>query len=117
VINGVSYWEGEPMDKVPSEGGLKTYKKFHYEYWVRTVQRLRPDWRRFDCYHVSRGRVVFHEERQGYELLADKCILKDEDTLSRIISTMNLPRSKLEIKSDLHYQCAQCEITEDGTSM
>jgi hypothetical protein len=116
VVNGKMYWEGEPMNKAPSDGGLKTYRKSHYEYWVGDLHRLRPELKQFDCYYFPRGRVVFHEDRKQYELLADKCILQDEDTVSRIISAMNLPRSMLEIKSDPHYQCSQCEIAKGGRS-
>jgi hypothetical protein len=57
---------------------------------------------------------VFHEDRNKYELVADKCILQDKNTLSRILSAMNLRGPMLEIKSDPHYQCFQCEIAKDG---
>lgn len=78
VINGDTHWEGEPLSRTPSEGGLKTYRKSHYEYWVGPLHRLRPELKRFDCYHFPRGRVVFDESHQRFEVLADKCILQDQ---------------------------------------
>lgn len=110
VVDGELYWTGETVRKAKSEGGLKTYRKSHYEYWVETLNVFRPELKHLDCYHFPRGRVVFNEERRKYELLADQCVLQDEPLLNKVISAMNLPRAALEIRSDPHYRCSQCRL-------
>jgi hypothetical protein len=54
------------------------------------------------------GRVMFVVKTKRFTLLADKCILRNENIVKEIMSRMNLPSQKTNIDTDSHYRCHAC---------
>ncbi|PYV74242.1 MAG: hypothetical protein DMG97_09270 [Acidobacteria bacterium] len=54
-----------------------------------------------------RGRVMYNTKTRRFTLLADKCILKDNRVISKIMSQLHLPRNT-EMDTDSHYRCSTC---------
>ena len=63
----------------------------------------------FNAYYFPRGRVIYDTGSRKYELLADKCIIENEDMISQIMSDMKLPRKNTNISFDPNYLCDQCK--------
>ena len=49
--------------------------------------------REMEYEEAPRGRVMYSTKTRRFTLLADKCILKDKRTVSRIMSDLHLPRN------------------------
>jgi hypothetical protein len=55
-----------------------------------------------------RGRVMYNTKTQRFTLLADRCILRDKDAVSRIMSELHLPGESTDKGTDAHYRCSAC---------
>ena len=62
-----------------------------------------------------RGRVMYDTTARRFQLLADKCILKNKGMVTMIFTTMKLSRKNTDIGTDNHYRCFAClhSRTED----
>jgi hypothetical protein len=98
----------EPLiDKTPlNEAGERVdffEPKSHSQTWP-SLQRIGivPRNSEFDDY--PHGRVVLDKETGSFRLFADKCILKDEPMVQKILSDFHLP-SQTKTEADPHYKC------------
>jgi hypothetical protein len=58
-----------------------------------------------------RGRVVYNGKTQRFALYADRCILKIESFVKRIMKAMHLMTNQTDVATDGpdgHYNCARC---------
>jgi hypothetical protein len=106
VIHGGLRWMGVPASSVPAEQGLKDIETHHKEFW-RLITDSRPDLAVFDNLHFPRGRVVYLEKHDSYEIFMDRCLANDP-VIDQLKREMNLPREKTVIVRDGQYRCACC---------
>jgi len=109
VIDEKLYWEGVPLESIQDSYHYRIYPKMHPTFWNDTILKNRPELNKFDAYYFPRGRVVYDKKLSRYELVADKCIIRKEKIVSRIIIEMKLPRKHTEILGDPHYECFKCK--------
>ena len=109
VIFEELYWEGTPIKYAEDSSHFKIYPKIHPTFWTHTIVKNKPELNKFDPYYFSRGRVVYDKNLNKYELVADKCILRNEKIISQIIVEMRLPRKNTNILGDAHYECSKCK--------
>ena len=64
-----------------------------------------------DWHFYPRGWVSYNEEKRKFHVVADRCMLKDEEVMKKIMSDFHLSRDKAKIKieRDRHYRCAKCK--------
>ena|ERR1700691_3924009 len=55
-----------------------------------------------------RGRVAFYTKSGKFALLADNCILSQEDVVSKILSQLHIPPKDTDMGSDSHYRYYRC---------
>ncbi len=99
--------EAVPLDKAEPYGDALQYGG-HYDYWSELKPQTETD-RRFKSHaydYYPRGRVVYFQSRQQFRLYVDKC-LSDENRKS-IADYFSLDLTQIEIETDAHYQCAEC---------
>jgi hypothetical protein len=51
---------------------------------------------------------MYNTKTRRFTLLADRCILRDQGSVSRIMSEMNLPSKNTDKGTDTHYRCFAC---------
>jgi hypothetical protein len=61
---------------------------------------------------APRGRVVYNTKTQRFMLLADRCILRNETVVRKIMAEMNLPSKSTDRDTDSHYRCLACLLGE-----
>lgn len=116
-IDGVVFEDSDDLrDATLVSTGFSDSNNSHYDYW-KFSQSIYPEFRSLDYDYYPRGRVVYNNTTDTYYLYTDKCLL-DNNITSDIISKFNLPKSKVIISTDDHYQCHQCnksyvKITEN----
>ena len=109
VIDEKLYWEGVPIRYAENSFHFRIYPKMHPTFWTNTIIKNKPELDKFDAYFFPRGRVVYDNKLHKYELVADKCIIRNEKILSQIIAEMKLSRKDTNILGDIHYECFKCK--------
>jgi len=109
VVDGRLFWEGAPLESSQDSYLYRIYPKMHPTFWKDTILQNRPELEKFDAYHFPRGRVLYEKKSGSYELVADKCIIRQEEITSQIIIQMKLPRKHTKILGDSHYECSMCK--------
>ena len=79
----------------------------HQDVWEQ-ICLSRKNLRAFSYDHFPRGRVIYDAAEDRFHLYGDKCILKREDLVNRIIESMTLSNGKTDAISDIHYRCRSC---------
>ena len=106
VVNGKPRVEGIQWTENPSVAGYRTYAVGHPEYWVQLQgQGVAP--RDMPYEDAPRGRVNYLDATGRFTLLADKCIIKRNRLVRRIMAILGLPKDT-RVMRDLHYKCAVC---------
>ena len=100
LIDSTSLSEAEPY------GDHLTHPRSHIDVWEQwRLGGKVPGESEYE--EFPRGRVVYNTKIQRFTLLADRCILRDKDVGSRIMSGMNLPEGTAT-DTDSHYRCFRC---------
>jgi hypothetical protein len=107
------YISPTPIQEAPAYGNYKIHERVdHYDYWEDVLQpflaKKHPVYKKLDYDFFPRGWVVYDTEEDVYLLYLDKCIQKDWEMVSKIIQDMALPRPKVKVVADEHYQCKGC---------
>lgn len=106
VIRGSLRWMGAPVGEVRAEQGLKDVEESHQDFW-KLITESAPELKGFDNHHFPRGRVVYLEKYDSYEIFMDRCLANDP-VIEQLTQEMNLPREKTVIVRDGQYRCACC---------
>lgn len=115
VIDGAVFDDTESVrDLIDHGNGFKDSDNSHYDFW-KYLQRVYREFRTIDYDYYPRGRVVYNTKDDTYYLYLDKCI-QNMKSIRTIISELNLPLKKVEVKSDEHYQCHECSEDYIGIS-
>lgn len=92
-------------------GGYGIYERGHAEQWQEWQQcGVVPVDVEYD--EFPRGRISFHHREGKFLLLADSCIVADQNRLGRVMTVMRLPRENTVTGTDLHYRCSPCLSTQ-----
>ena len=109
VIGKKLYWDGVPISDGETSHYFKIFPKMHPTFWENTVIKGNPELKTFDAYYFPRGRVVYDTNSGKYEIVADRCIIGNDEMISQIISEMRLPQNNAHISGDIHYECSRCK--------
>jgi|SRR5215469_14043125 len=105
LIDGTPLNEaGERLDFFEPKGHSQTWPVY---------QRVGVVPRNSDYQDYPRGRVVYDKETRSFTLFADKCILKNESMVQKILSDFRLP-PQTKTASDPLYRCPNCEGQSSG---
>jgi hypothetical protein len=104
---GDKLWiDATPVARAGNFGDFSFHERYHCQYWEQLVkQRTVPD---TEYEHYSRGRVSYNRNSGKYTLLADPCILRENNLVATIFLQMNLPARDTETGTDSVYRCFRC---------
>jgi hypothetical protein len=107
VINGKPIIDSTSLSEAEDYGDFKTHPRGHMDVWTLFQQRgiATAD---VEYEEFPRGRVMHNTKTRRFTLLADKCILKDERIISKIMAEMNLLNKNTGKGTDSHYRCFAC---------
>ena len=100
--------DSTPLEEAVLYGDVLNHDKGHDAYWeeLQASGSVPRDEEYDEC---SRGRVCYDTKSKTFHLYLDRCILKRQELVERIIRTMNLPPEILtETRLDSHYRCPKC---------
>ena len=98
--------DSRPLSEAEPYGDYLTHPRGHAEMW-EAFQRAGAVQREVEYEESPRGRVMYNAKTRRFTLLADRCILREQNVVRRIMSELRLPRNT-ETRPDSHYQCPGC---------
>ena len=101
---------GTPLAKAEAYGEHMIFSSSHLNYWAE-LQRAGTVSRETEYEEYPRGRVIYNTKAHKFTLMADKCIIKNKRLVTRIMSTLRLPKNT-KVVTDSHYRCAKCMETK-----
>lgn len=115
LVAGKLLIDSTSLSNAESYGAFKVHAGDHCSVWEKS-QRIGAVPADAEYEEFPRGRVMYDTKTRRFRLLADKCILKDQGVVSKIIASMNLPSKNTDIGTDDHYRCFDClhGRTDDG---
>lgn len=102
------YIDGELIDfttdarEAQSVQGFKDSPYDHYNKWkeVRRAYKItKGDWADF-----PRGRVIYAQPRDRFEIISSRELISDESVILKIMRAFSLPRNKTVAVTDFHYE-------------
>jgi hypothetical protein len=107
VVSGNALIDSTPLSQAEPYVDFLIHAGGHDKVWQRYQQSglVAAD---MEYEESPRGRVMYNTETQRFTLLADKCILKNNGVVKKIMSAMNLPSKTTDKGTDEHYQCSAC---------
>lgn len=107
--------DSTPLSAAEPYGDCLGHSTSHIDYWSerQTLGELPRD---IEYEENPRGRIVFNKKAGRYSLCADRCILRKESVVKRIVQSMHLPIDETDVLTDEHYRCFRClegEIARD----
>lgn len=99
-----------PLCDAEPYGDCLTHRDSHIDFWT-AQQRLGAVPREIEYEEPPRGRVTYDTKAQKFYLLADRCILKNQATVAKIMNAMHLPVNTI-VDTDPHYVCPRCTTSE-----
>ena len=106
VVSGKSFIDCTPFSEAEPYGDFLTHPRGHAEVW-EAFQRAGTVPRNVEYEECPRGRAMYNTKTRRFTLLADRCILREQNVVRRIMSELRLPRNT-ETRPDSHYQCPGC---------
>jgi hypothetical protein len=97
------------LDNAESYGDFLVFGPGHYEIWDQWREKSNPDIttrtvaRQWEYEDWPRGRVLYDRVKDCFILYADRKLMQAE-TLKKIQEHFRLPRARVLIEGDLHYQ-------------
>jgi hypothetical protein len=107
VVRGKLVIDSTALNEGEAYGDHLTHPRSHIDVWEQwRLSGTVPSESEYE--EFPRGRVMYNTKTQRFTLLADRCILKDNGVVKKIMSAMNLPRITTDKGTDPHYRCADC---------
>src|ERR1035441_4397022 len=100
--------DSTPLGKAVLYGDVLTHDTGHDAFWehLQACSSVPRDEEYDEC---PRGRVCYDRKTKRFHLYLDRCILKRQEMVKRIIRAMNLPpETSTETRLDSHYRCPGC---------
>jgi hypothetical protein len=106
LVGGKPIIDSTPLGEAEPYGDHLIHARSHLEVWTLFQQRsIAP--RGMEYEEAPRGRVIYDIKTQRFLLLADRCILQDQNLVMKLMSEMNLPE-ETATDTHSHYRCAVC---------
>jgi hypothetical protein len=113
VISGKLVIDSTPLSQAEPYGVHLTHPCSHLEVWTLFRQKgTVPSNSEYE--EAPRGRVIYNAKTGRFSFLADKCILRDKDVVSGIMSELHLPSESTDNGTDAHYRCSYCLRVREG---
>jgi hypothetical protein len=106
LVKGKLLIASGPVSDGEDYGDFKNYPGDHPTYWTE-LQRAGAVPGDSEYEEHPRGRVVLNRKTGQYSLYLDRCILKKQNVVSRIVSQLHLP-ADTAVTTDPHYRCFKC---------
>jgi len=107
LVDGKLVMDSTALSMAEDYGAFKVHLGDHCSVWEK-LQRGRAVPADVEYEECPRGRVMYDMKARRFQLLADKCILKDKGIVSEIIARMKVLRKNTDIGTDSHYRCSAC---------
>jgi hypothetical protein len=111
LVDGKPLIDSAPLSEAEPYGDHLTHPRGHAEVWEQCQRNgaVSPD---FEYEEPPRGRVMYNAKTGRFTLLADKCILKRKELITKIKEELRLPK-KTTLGTDSHYRCFACLYGRD----
>jgi hypothetical protein len=107
LLNGKLITDSMPLGEAEPYGDHLTHPRSHIDVWEQwRLGGKVPGESEYE--EFPRGRVMYNTKTQRFTLLADRCILRDKEAVSRIMSELHLPVESTGKGTDAHYRCSAC---------
>jgi hypothetical protein len=106
-FRGKLIFDASPLNRAEKYGDCLTHSRSHIDYWTGLQQRHEVP-REIEYEEPPRGRVMWNTVSKRSLILADRCILRNQAVLKRIMRTMRLPTWDTDTGRDGHYCCFRC---------
>jgi hypothetical protein len=106
VVRGNLLIDSTRLGQAEAYGEQLTHPRGHAEIWEQFQQKglVFPE---VKYEEHPRGRVMYNTKTKRFLLLADRCILRDEKVVRKVLTELRLPRGT-ETGTDEHYRCSIC---------
>jgi hypothetical protein len=111
VLDGKLLIDSTPLSGAEPYGDFKVHPGDHCSVWPR-FQQTGAVPAEMEYEEAPRGRVMYNTKLGQYTLLADRCILRRTELVSRIKSELRLP-ANTTVGTDSHYRCFSCLYGRD----
>jgi hypothetical protein len=113
LVDGKLVIDSVPLSEAEPYGDHLTHPRSHIDVWEqwRLAGKV-PGESEYE--EFPRGRVMYNTKTQKFTLLADRCILRDKDVVSRVMSKLHLPSENMDKGTDAHYRCSSCLQVREG---
>jgi hypothetical protein len=106
LVGGKLLFDTTPLSRAEDYGDFKIHPGNHISVWERFIMaKTVPAEMEYE--EAPRGRVLYDVKNRQFKLLADRCILRRKEVLTRIRKEMQLPENTSE-STDSHYRCFCC---------
>jgi hypothetical protein len=106
LISGRPLIDSAPLRQAEPYGDHLTHPRGHAEVWEQ-YQRNGIVSQEMEYEEAARGRVMYNTKTRQFTMLADRCILKRKDWVTKIKKAMRLPKNT-NVGGDIHYLCFAC---------
>jgi hypothetical protein len=106
LVGGKLWIDATPISLAGTFGDFSFHRRDHADYWKQLVKRgAAPD---AEYGEYPRGRVSYNRKSGRFSLIADRCILREQELVNAISSQMHLPVRNIETGTDGSYRCSAC---------
>jgi hypothetical protein len=106
LVGGELLIDSTPLARAGRYGDFRIHELAHFDFWAKLMKGGKVPNTEYE--EFPRGRVAYHTKSGKFTLLADECILSQEDVVSEILSQLNIPPKDTEMGMDSHYRCFSC---------
>jgi|ERR1035437_8744893 hypothetical protein len=96
-----------PLSKAEEYGECLTHPQSHIDHWAH-LQQIGTVSPHSEYEEYPRGRVVFNTKTERFTIYADRCILRRQPMIKRIMKIMHLGINETDFRTDGHYRCVKC---------
>lgn len=106
LFRGKVLFDTTPLSEAETFGDFIIHAGSHISVFekFRLAKMVPPE---VEYEEYPRGRVAFDSRSRRFNLLADRCILRQKEILAKIKKEMHLPENTTE-GTDPHYRCFSC---------
>jgi hypothetical protein len=106
LVGGELLIDSTPLAQAGRYGDFRIHERGHIDYWAELVKSGNVP----NCEYEEfpRGRVAYYRKDGKFVLLADNCILSQEEIVSKILSQLHIPPKGTQTGTDSHYRCFRC---------
>jgi hypothetical protein len=107
LVDGTPLIDSTSLSQAEPYGDNLTHPRGHIDVWKQwRLSGKVPAESEYE--EFPRGRIMYNAKTRRSMLLADRCILRDKNMVSTIMSAMNLPNKSTDKGTDAHYCCSGC---------